>query len=786
MGHAHTSGRSTRMAAFTALITLALMLALSGIAVGASPSAPTPVNTAAPTVTGTPVPGQTLTCSTGTWTNTPTGYSYAWLRDGAPIAGQTAATYVVQAADQGHSLSCKVTASNEGGDYTISSLPSGSYKVSFTTESEGGNYLKQFFNGKSTEGTADSVAVTAPNAMGAINAELHAGGQISGRVIDAVSKASIAGVLVCVEQTGSKPEFGRCEATNGNGEYTVAGLPTASYDVVFYSFTLTTSYRMQFYNGKSKDTEAEPVAVTVGATTSGINAELRPYNEGASIEGTVTKEAKPSEGIENIEVCANPLGEIFVGECTTTNPSGKYVLSGLGAGETIVSFSGRSCSHGVCKSVNYVSQYYQNSATYVKATPITLVAGKATPNINAQMAEGGGIGGTVTDETSHLPLGKVSVCAYGVCESTDANGKYLLLGLPKASYTVDYHLAAGTNYLSLAATGVTVEVGPVPTTKNVELARGGQIAGRVTDAASHAPIAGIEVCVNGFSVPCATTDGSGEYMLSRLNSGTYEVSYHVEENEKLDYLPQTRGGVAVTQGTTTTGINAELSPGGQITGRVTDAATHAGVTRVSVCAEEIGGSKAFQCASTTSGGASASATSSALAVPKLICTSLKKAVFVAKGGQLEFFFNCATAGKLSWSLSFKNADVGFTDSLGISLGQSAFSGEAGGVAEAAKKKGKGRKAKKCKPGFIKHKGKCKRKLVPFGGGSQSVPAGAVLVKVHASAAALKGLKQGHTLHISGTFTFRSSLGGAPTTLTVQATIHPPKKHGGKRGKHKKK
>ena len=36
-----------------------------------------------------------------------------WLRDGTAIAGATAATYIVQTADQGHGLACMVTATNK-------------------------------------------------------------------------------------------------------------------------------------------------------------------------------------------------------------------------------------------------------------------------------------------------------------------------------------------------------------------------------------------------------------------------------------------------------------------------------------------------------------------------------------------------------------------------------------------------------------------------------------------------------------------------------------------------
>jgi hypothetical protein len=74
-----------------------------------------PTNTVAPTISGAPSPGQSLTCANGSWTPAPTGFSDQWNRDGAPISGATADTYLVIAGDQGHALTCTVAASNDGG-----------------------------------------------------------------------------------------------------------------------------------------------------------------------------------------------------------------------------------------------------------------------------------------------------------------------------------------------------------------------------------------------------------------------------------------------------------------------------------------------------------------------------------------------------------------------------------------------------------------------------------------------------------------------------------------------
>lgn len=75
-----------------------------------------PVNSAAPTISGTPTVGQALTSTTGTWTGNPSPtYSRQWLRGSTAISGATAASYTLVAADVGQAISVRVTATNSQG-----------------------------------------------------------------------------------------------------------------------------------------------------------------------------------------------------------------------------------------------------------------------------------------------------------------------------------------------------------------------------------------------------------------------------------------------------------------------------------------------------------------------------------------------------------------------------------------------------------------------------------------------------------------------------------------------
>jgi hypothetical protein len=80
-----------------------------------------PSNTALPVASGTGTVGQVLSVTNGTWTNSPTGYTYQWLRAGANIAAATAATYTLVAADSTNNVSCRVTATNAAGSASATS-----------------------------------------------------------------------------------------------------------------------------------------------------------------------------------------------------------------------------------------------------------------------------------------------------------------------------------------------------------------------------------------------------------------------------------------------------------------------------------------------------------------------------------------------------------------------------------------------------------------------------------------------------------------------------------------
>lgn len=94
------------------------------LSTAAVPTNAIPANTVAPVVStdGTPVTGEVVACSTGTWTGwPPPTFARQWQRNTVAISGATGTSYTLQAADEGTSVRCVVTATNSQGSVSANS-----------------------------------------------------------------------------------------------------------------------------------------------------------------------------------------------------------------------------------------------------------------------------------------------------------------------------------------------------------------------------------------------------------------------------------------------------------------------------------------------------------------------------------------------------------------------------------------------------------------------------------------------------------------------------------------
>jgi hypothetical protein len=91
------------------------------------PSLVPPINTTLPSITGAALTGETLKVSTGTWTGSPSSFTYQWQDCNsagaacANISGASASSYKPKASDVGHTVRAVVSAENEAGSSAASS-----------------------------------------------------------------------------------------------------------------------------------------------------------------------------------------------------------------------------------------------------------------------------------------------------------------------------------------------------------------------------------------------------------------------------------------------------------------------------------------------------------------------------------------------------------------------------------------------------------------------------------------------------------------------------------------
>jgi len=110
-------------------VPLSVMTRLAKIMAGRMSSALGPKNTVAPTISGTPQVGQTLTVTPGTWTGSPPTFTYRWQRcdptgaNCADIPAATGPTYVLTDSDVGATIRVVVSAQNALGTATGTSAP---------------------------------------------------------------------------------------------------------------------------------------------------------------------------------------------------------------------------------------------------------------------------------------------------------------------------------------------------------------------------------------------------------------------------------------------------------------------------------------------------------------------------------------------------------------------------------------------------------------------------------------------------------------------------------------
>ncbi len=475
------------------------------------------------------------------------------------------------------------TTTDANGDYSFPTVAPGQFRLEFRG-CTAGSYESEYYNNKPvSSGSFDAITVP-EGATVTINAGLAASSprtEIQGRVVDETQQGM---GLVCVNASASAG-FASTQ-TNANGDYTLTGLRTGSYRINFTDCG-SRGYVTEYYDDATNPNDADLVSVTGGdPPTTGIDAELAP---GGEISGTVTN--SDQNNVAMACVTAYPAGDPFQQPfSSSTDVNGAYTIRGMPTGDYKVSF-------GNCGSGPYTTEWWNDKPSRDTADPVTVTAGQTAVNTDAELARGGTMTGLIT-APGGAPIQGACVnisSAQGPGGSffsagpTGPDGTYTIQGITPGSYKAEFRSCGPSSYLTEYfdnaanandATPIEIEAEATDVV-DVELAPGGAISGRVTDPNGN-PVSGFCVAAlqnRSFADRTATTNANGEYTISRLRDGSYEVGF-APCNASSPYVTQVYNGedlledgdpVTVTAPDTTTGIDASLRLGATLSGHVENA-----------------------------------------------------------------------------------------------------------------------------------------------------------------------------------------------------------------------
>lgn len=268
------------------------------------------------------------------------------------------------------------------GQYSITGLPAGTYKLQFDTS--GTNFAPQWW--KSGSGGANSVTSASATVitLGATavstgkDATIRIGASMSGTVSS--GGVALPGIQVQAVNIQSPYVQGAVfsAATNDFGEYRLQGLPPGSYKIEFQP-NFSSPYVSQFWGGASTFSQATTISFTSGQALTGKNVSL-------VLGGTISGKAM-------LNGRTSPLQGIIVNLVPATSPqSGDSGYAETRADGTFSIVGIRPGKYKILFNSPYQGQQFMRTwwssglTTYESASQLTVSAGQVISDIGVMLS----------------------------------------------------------------------------------------------------------------------------------------------------------------------------------------------------------------------------------------------------------------------------------------------------------------------------------------------------------------------------------------------------------------
>ncbi|MEI7899471.1 MAG: hypothetical protein WCK89_04410 [bacterium] len=431
---------------------------------------------------------------------------------------------------------------DEYGNYKVGSLPAGTYRVWFDAIFNS-DYLSQWYDDAPDLESGTNIVVTGETT--GINASLRLASKIRGTVTGPGGTPPLAGIYVdAYTWNGSTWAYTRSGCTDGEGDYTIGGLPAGTNRVQFYDGN--GDYLSEWYDDAPTLELGTNIFVLAAEITGGINASLALASK---ITGTVTGPTG-TPPLPGISANAYTWKGGYWGwvQGTQTDIYGNYTIGGLPAGTYRVQFDDG-------QNGEYRSQAYDNAKDVYSGTNIVVPAAETVHGINASLANMREISGTVTGTGGTTLLPGIRVTAYAWnglawdvagADDTDANGRYAIGVLPAGTYRVRFDDWQNGEYVaewyydaqdltSAADIGVPGETTQI----DASLATASKISGTVTGPDELTLLPGIWATAYAWNGSAwaemgqTQTDVYGNYTIGGLGTGTYRVQFDDRQNRNF-------------------------------------------------------------------------------------------------------------------------------------------------------------------------------------------------------------------------------------------------------------